>query len=66
MSRTVYSIGEAMKLKTDPILLDLIARARNHVTTPAEKHEQLISFVYGQLMGRVGKEHVRRILETGA
>lgn len=66
MSMTVYSIGAAMQHRTDQRLLALIERARHHVMTPAEKFEQRVSFVYGQLMGRIPKDEVRRQLETGA
>ena len=53
------SIGCA---ETDPELLALLERGRNHVMTPEELAEQRVSFAYGQMMDcapHVTKEQVR-------
>lgn len=50
--------------KTDPALLArLLEAARNYRPTPQEKFNQRVSFVYGQMMGRVSKERIRAILQ---
>lgn len=47
---------------TSPRLLALIERARHHRMTPAEKAEQRVSFVYGQIGGTLSKDAIRAML----
>lgn len=49
-------------MKTDPSLLALLEAASKRKMKPAEIREQRVSFVYGQMGGRVSKEWVRERL----
>lgn len=61
-----YSVGEAIRHRTDQRLLDLIERARHHVMTPIEKFDQRVSFVFAQQDWSSGnalpKERIREML----
>lgn len=43
-------------------LAQLIERVRHHQMTPAETRAQRVSFVYGQMNGKLSKEEVRERL----
>ena len=49
----------------DETLDELIALARNHIMTPAERREQVISFVYGNLPveSRVTREEIEQMFD---
>lgn len=62
----VYSVGEAIRHRTERRLLDLIERARHHIMTPIEKFEQRVSFVFAQQDWSSGhalpKDRIREML----
>lgn len=48
---------------TDPdLLFRLVAAARDYKMSPQEVFAQRVSFVYGQMNGKVTKEQVRAVL----
>lgn len=57
---------EAAVKSDEPSHLDrLVEAARTHVMTPAERFEQRVSFIYGQMtdgQGALSKDEIRRKL----
>ena len=52
----------SLNLKTSPELLEALKKAVSIKMTPAQRREQRISLVYGQLGGTMTKERIREIL----
>ncbi|WP_394662876.1 hypothetical protein [uncultured Sphingomonas sp.] len=54
-------------MQTSPELLAALDRVRGYKMTPAERFEQRVSFVYGQMSARstLSKDKVRAILRGG-
>lgn len=57
-------VTDFMRCQPHPELEALLEKARHHVMTPEERHEQKISFVYGMLPFRstLTKDDVRRMM----